>query len=234
MVILDALSYFIFVLALLSLSVPGNHESASGEAEATYGIRTALKLMIENKVILSTTVMFMTLNVGLGALTVFLPLISDRIAAGRPEVFGVLLGGMSLGEVISAWLAGSLVLNLTLGKRIVLAQTLSGLSLALLLVGPPAFWSAAIGLFLLGVFSAPLTIWAQTLRMQVIPPAMRGRTFAVLRTLMQGATPLGSALAGLLLPVLGIQLMIVLSSILVGGPGLVGLQSDALKRAGSD
>lgn len=80
--------------------------------------------------------------------------------------------------------------------------------------------------------SAPLTIWAQTLRMQVIPPEMRGRTFALLRTLMQGATPLGGALAGFLLPVLGMQLMIWLSSIVIGAPGLVGMQIKELRQAG--
>lgn len=168
-----------------------------------------------------------------GALTVFLPLVSDHIAAGSSEVFGALLGAMALGEVTSAWLAGSIVLNMSPGKRIALAQILSGLSLTLLLMGS-VLWAVAIGLFLLGFFSAPLTIWAQTLRMQVIPPEMRGRTFALLRTLMQGATPLGGALAGFLLPVLGIQVMIGLSSLIIGAPGLAGMQVTALKQAGSE
>jgi MFS family permease len=96
------------------------------------------------------------------------------------------------------------------------------------------FWAVASGLFLLGFFSAPLTIWAQTLRMQIIPVEMRGRTFALLRTLMQGATPLGGALAGFLLPVMGMQMMIGLSSIVIGGPGLVGMQIKELMKAGSE
>jgi hypothetical protein len=89
----------------------------------------------------------------------YLPLVSDRIAAGSSKVFGVLLGAMALGEVISAWLAGSLVLRMALGMRIALAQVLSGLSVILLVVDS-AFWATATGLFLLGFFSAPLTIWA--------------------------------------------------------------------------
>jgi MFS family permease len=78
------------------------------------------------------------------------------------------------------------------------------------------------GLALLGLFSAPLTIWAQTLRMQVIPEALRGRTFALLRTLMQGANPIGGMMAGWLLPLLGMSAMIGLSALLIGAPGLVG------------
>jgi MFS family permease len=103
----------------------------------------------------------------------------------------------------------------------------------LLLIGA-VFWAAAIGLFLLGFFSAPLTIWAQTLRMQVIPHEMRGRTFALLRTLMQGATPLGGALAGFLLPVLGTQMMIGLSALIIGAPGLAGMQTKELRQASGE
>jgi hypothetical protein len=62
---------------------------------------------------------------------------------------------------------------------------------------------------------------------------MRGRVFALLRTLMQGATPLGGALAGFLLPVAGIPLMVIGSALIVGLPGLAGMQVPELKRAGS-
>ncbi len=47
---------------------------------------------------------------------------------------------------------------------------------------------------LVGLLSAPMTVWAQTLRMRRIPPALHGRAFALLRTLMQGTLPLGSLL----------------------------------------
>lgn len=230
-VIFDALSYFIFVFALLFVTVREPEPSPYQQTNASYGIMDAVRLMTGNKVILSTTLMFMAANIGLGAMTVFLPLVSNQIAENSSQVFGVLLGVMAMGEVISAWLAGSLSLNITLGKRIALAQIFSGASLTFLLLGS-IFWSVAIGLFLLGFFSAPLTIWAQTLRMQVIPPDLRGRTFALLRTLMQGATPLGGALAGFLLPVMGIQMIIGLSSLMIGVPGLAGTQVEELRQAG--
>ena len=233
-IIFDALSYFIFAFTLLGISVPETEHLPSEKGLGSYGIMDAVRLMLNNKVILSTTLMFMAFNIGLGALTVFLPLLSDQISAGSSEVFGALLGAIALGEVISAWLAGSLVSKVTLGRRIALAQILSGLSLMLLLIRPAAFWVVAIGLFLLGFFSAPLTIWAQTLRMQVIPPEMRGRTFALLRTLMQGATPLGGALAGFMISVLGIQAIVGLSSLVIGLPGFAGMQTKELRQAGSE
>jgi MFS family permease len=130
---------------------------------------------------------------------------------------------MALGEVTSAFLAGSLTLRLPLGTLICFAQALSGVALALVLIGQSA-WLIGLGLALFGAFSAPLTIWAQTLRMQIIPERLRGRTFALLRTLMQSGSPLGGTLAGVLLPVLGIPAMIGLSALVVGVPGLLGYQ----------
>jgi MFS family permease len=229
-VIIDALSYFIFAIMLVGVSVDDAGHLSSAKGSDTFRIMDAVRLTTGNKVLLSTTLMFMAFNVGLGAISVYLPLVSDQIAAGSSEVYGVLLGAMALGEVISAWLAGSLVLNITLGTRIAIAQVLSGLSVILLLLGS-TFWAAAKGLFLLGFFSAPLTIWAQTLRMQIIPMELRGRTFALLRTLMQGATPLGGALAGFLLPIVGIPMMIGLSSLMIGAPGLAGMQTVELRQA---
>jgi MFS family permease len=232
-IILDAVSYFIFAITLFGISMREPEPSPQQQTNSSYGVMDAVRLMLGNKVILSTTLMFMAANVGLGAMTVFLPLVSNQIAEDSSQVFGMLLGALALGEVLSAWLAGSLSLTMPLGKRIAFAQILSGLSLLFLVAGS-SFGLAAIGLFLLGFFSAPLTIWAQTLRMQVIPPDLRGRTFALLRTLMQGATPLGGALAGFLLPIFGIPIIVGLSSLVIGSPGLAGLQIKELVSAAAE
>jgi hypothetical protein len=48
------------------------------------------------------------------------------------------------------------------------------------------------GFLVIGLFSAPMTVWAQSLRMSRIPGPLRGRGFAMLRTLMQATPPLGA------------------------------------------
>ena len=95
----------------------------------------------------------------------------------------------------------------------------------------PGVASAAAGLFLLGFFDSPLTIWAQTLRMAIIPPELRGRVFALIRLSIKGFGPVGSALAGLLLPVVGMTAMILISAAAIGLPGLAGLGVGPLRRA---
>jgi MFS family permease len=228
---IDAISYAAFALALLSIP---QHEGKPSLESVSAGrpsvqLRDAFQLLRTNKVLLSTTLMYMTFNVGLGFLVVWLPVLSDQLGGG-PKVYGLCLGAMSVGEVGGAFLAGSIEFPLSLGKLIALAQTLAGVSvLFVLLAGRTLFWILP-ALALLGLFSSPLTIWAQTLRMQIIPETLRGRTFALLRTLMQGTGPLASALAGVLLPVLGLSAMVGSSALLIGAPGLVGMRVKALQH----
>jgi MFS family permease len=230
-VIVDAVSYFAFALALARTRLADEPHEAHEAGGQTYHLRHAVQLLLKNRVLLSTTLMFMAFNIGGGALSVWLPILSDQVLGGGPRLYGALLGALALGEVVSALLAGGLALALSLGTLICLAQALSGASLGLVLAGQNA-WVVGLALALFGACSSPLTIWAQTLRMQIIPERLRGRSFALLRMLMQSGNPIGGALAGLLLPTLGLTAMISLSALVVGLPGLIGYRVRELRLAG--
>jgi MFS family permease len=229
--VVDALSYALFALALVRIHVLSEPIQSEQRGAKSYRLQDAVSLLAKNSVLLSTTLMFMTFNMGEGFLSVWLPLFADRVLRGGPELYGLLLGVMAGGEVVGSILAGSLTFPLSLGVLICLAQTLSGFSVSLVLLGPTLWWTV-MGLALLGLFSAPLTIWAQTLRMQIIPEQLRGRSFALLRTLMQSTGPLASGAAGMLLPILGIPVMIGVSAIFVGVPGLFGYGVKPLRLKG--
>jgi MFS family permease len=230
--VIDAFSYAVFALALsrvpASLGRPDRQNSSAGRHSVR--LRDAFSLVWSNQVLLATTLMYMTFNVGMGFLAVWLPILSASMGGGS-AVYGLCLGVMAVGEIASTLIAGSITLSLSLGTLICLAQTLAGSALLLVLAGRTLWW-VLVGLALLGLFNAPLTIWAQTLRMQIIPETLRGRTFALLRTLIQGTSPLAGALAGVLLPVLGMAGMIGSSALLIGAPGLVGARVKALRNAG--
>lgn len=231
-VVIDALSYAAFALALTRVHFLAEHNTKEkGAGKTTYRLKDAFSLLLQDKVLLATTLMFMVFNIGEGFLAVWLPLFSDRVLRGGPELYGVLLGALAAGEVAGSMLAGSLILPLSLGVLICIAQMLSGISLSILLLGPSTWWTIT-GLALLGAFSAPMTVWAQTLRMQIIPEQLRGRTFALLRTLMQSSGPLASAGAGVLLLAVGIPTMIGLSAILIGVPGVLGYGVKQLRLKG--
>lgn len=233
-VLIDALSYFAFALLLFQIPSSRGQSSSSTHQRDQYRLSDAFYLMLRNPILLSTTLMYLLANIGSGGLvSVWLPILADTVLGGGAGLFGLLLGVVAVGEVISAFIAGSVKLPFSTGTRICIAQVLTGLSLALLLIVPTHF-GALLSMFLVGFFSAPLTIWAQTLRMEIIPQGLRGRTFALLRTLMQSGNPLGGALAGWLLPLTSIPLMIGLSAALVSIPGLFGYAVKALRAAGRD
>ncbi len=227
--LIDALTYAIFAFALVrvrTIDVVGG----APRKVANSTLRDAFQLLAGNRVLLSTTLMYMSFNIGQGFLFVWLPVYSERTLGGGPQLYGLLLGGMAVGQMAASLLAGSIAIGLSLGTLICIAEVLSGAALLLLLASN--VWLALLGVTLHGVFTAPLTIWAQTLRMAIIPEHLRGRTFALLRMLMQGTNPLGGALAGLLLPALGIRVFIVLTTTVISAAGLSGSRVRELRDAG--
>jgi MFS family permease len=220
-VVIDTITYFAFALALMGVKLPQKEALPSAVTNTPYRLKDAVQLLLHNKILLSTTLMFMAFNLGFGLMFVWLPIYADRVLGGGVALYGILLGFIAAGEVISSILVGGLTFSLSLGVLICLAQFLAGVSLGLLFLKQETSW-VTVSLTLFGLFSAPLTIWAQTLRMQIIPETLRGRSFALLRTLMQSTNPVGGVIAGFLLPVVGIPAMISLSVVLIGTPGLLG------------
>ena len=221
--ILDSVSYGILILALLRITLPRPVlEAGPAISSAGYRLVDAVKLLVSNKILLSTTLMFMSFNLGEGFLSLWLPIFSSQLLDGGPGLYGLLLGALAVGQVGGSLISGSNMLaRYPLGRLICFSQIASGLSLLLLILGKNP-WLAAASLVLLGGFSGPLTVWAQTLRMHIIPSNMRGRTFALLRTMMQSTGPIGSLIAGFVFPLIGLFGCVDGSSVLIGLPGLLG------------
>jgi len=221
---LDAVSYGIFAAAPFTMRLQPQQEGRAARAggAAPYRMADAARLLLGNSVLLATTLMFMSFNAGAGFLSVWLPIDAAIIAPNHgAELYGILLTVIGVGETSGALVAGAIELRLSAGRLICFAQVLAGLGLALALVGRSAVWTAP-AVFLVGFFSAPMTAWAQTLRMRVIPAELRGRSFALLRTLMQASAPAFSAIGGGLMPLVGLPVMIALSVALIAVPGLAG------------
>jgi len=81
-----------------------------------------------------------------------------------------------------------------------------------------------------GISESSLTPWAQTIRMRLIPAALRGRVFALLRTLMQSTRPIGAIVGGFLLAGGDVTPALIALPLLVGVPGVIGLFLPALGR----
>ncbi len=226
-VMLDVVSYVLFALILfrLKLSLPAPVKRASAP------IGDAVRLLFGNPILIATTFMFLVYNIGTGSVPVWLPLHVEQTLGGGPELYGILLGIISVGQIGATLAIGQIGGRVRLGLGIALAQTLAGLVLLLVLLAPDATLTGAVFLAW-GIAAAPLTPWAQTLRMAIIPEAMRGRAFALLRMLMQSGRPVGGALAGFLLPAIGIAATVGLVGAMTVAGGIAGLLTKPLREAG--
>ena len=227
--LLDSISYFVFAAALVKVK-PRQAPSPRGSADSV-GLIVAARFVAKNPILRSTTLMYMVANIGGGLITVWLPIYADGLSSDGLRLYGILLGVIGMGEVLSSFLSGAIALPVTYGRGISFALILSGVSMGSIVLSPRVFLTI-LGLFLYGLLTGPLTIWAQTLRMRIIPEEMRGRVFALLRTMMQGAMPAGGALGGLLVPALGLGPAILITAGSLVVPGLLGLGVKELQQDG--
>lgn len=188
----DALSYVVMALSLASVT-PGRLRSTSPRSTRTKtSIAAIVGLAWRDPVLRDTTIMFALFNVGDGALLVFLPHRAVALGLGSGG-YGFLVAATTGGELIAATVLARRTWKHPLGASIAIAQAMTAGFVLLLLV--PSAVLTVVALLLVGVCSAPMTAWAQSLRMRRVEPEHHGRLFAVLRTTMQGTPPLGAILA---------------------------------------
>lgn len=220
--------FFAWSLARLPPQRPGPRTETARQTRAPLG--DAVRLLIGNAFLAATTLMFLVFNIGLGLVLVWLPVLAaTRLSAGATG-YGQLLAAFAAGQMAAAFAVGGAAPGGRFGLRICIAQTLAGLTVVVL-VPTQHMVTAAATLLLFGLMVAPLTVWAQTVRMGIVPSAMHGRTFALLRTLMQAGRPIGGATAGLVIVSSDLTPAILLSAALVGIPGLLGLAVRGVRDA---
>lgn len=191
----DAASYLVMALSLYSVR-DLKSSPAPPSAGVGAGFGPVLRIALTNRVLRDTTLMFALFNVGDGALLVFLPHRALQLGLGSGG-YGYLVAATTGGELLAATLLTRLTWRVPLPAAIIVAQVAAGLLAALLLVRSTAV--TVIALVAVGMCAAPMTAWAQSLRMRVVPPEAHGRLFALLRTTMQATPPAGAGLAALTL-----------------------------------
>jgi MFS family permease len=232
---IDAVTYGAFVVCLLALRLPVREaapavERAAGAdagAARDRGLGPAIGFIRRSPAILAITVMFMAANVGEGMLAVFLPVFARDILHAGAAGYGLLVSALTAGSLVGSVVVGGIHWGWPLGRSIAAAQLAFGAGVLAMIALPPLALAAAILAFV-GVCGSPLTIWAQTIRMRLIPEELRGRVFALLRTLMQSTPPVGGLAAGILLAGGAASAVAAIVAVVIGLPGAIGLVHPAL------
>jgi MFS family permease len=258
--VIDALTYFVFVACLLAMRGGARQEAGTApvhdqaqpvgvgpEAPAptpealvpatrpapstgtSKGLGPAIRFILSAPAIVAITLFYMSVNIAGGIVTVVIPLYVRDVLLGGSELFGLLLSVLTAGELIGLLVIGAVRWRWPLGRSIAWALFTSGLVILLWILRPPVVPLAVI-LFVWGALSSSLTPWAQTIRMRLIPPEMRGRVFALLRTSMQSTRPIGAVAAGLLIAGGDLTIAILAIGLLFAVPGLIGIWLPALGR----
>ena len=235
---IDALTYFVFVACLLAMRRGGQGETpepaseaeaGAASAPASKGLGPAVRFILGSAPIVAITLFYMSVNIAGGIVTVVIPLYVRDVLLGGPATFGLLLSVLTAGDLAGLLVVGAVNWHWPLGRSIAWALLSSGLVILLWLSEPPIAVLGAI-LFVWGALSSSLTPWAQTIRMRLIPPEMRGRVFALLRTAMQSTRPIGAIAAGFLVARGDLTVAILAVGLLFVVPGFIGVWLPALGR----
>ena len=158
-----------------------------------------------------------------------LPTYARDVLGGDAATYGLLASAFAGGALTGTLVVGAVAWRWPLGRSIAGAVCLTGLVFALLLPAPPL--PATVGILVLaGLAASSLTPWAQTVRMRLIPAALRGRVFALLRTLMQATPPVGALLAGAMLAGGEVAAVIAVIAAVITVPGAIAIAHPALGR----
>jgi MFS family permease len=228
----DAVTYLVFAACLLAMRRPRAPEEPVEDQLADLsggGLRPAFAFILGTPAIAAITVMFMLVNVAEGMLNVLLPIYAVEWLAAGAATYGILAASFTAGILIGSIAVGAIGWRRPLGRSIAAAQLLMGLAI-LLLLGPPGLLLAMIALVVAGLCGSSLTAWAQTIRMRLIPAEMRGRVFALLRTLMNTTPPIGGLMAGAMLATDQLGLVVLTMAAAVAIPAAIGLVHPALGR----
>jgi MFS family permease len=234
LVLADALSYLAFAAAMRTVrlrALPVD-DAGAGEgcraARARASLTAVIRFAATRPVLRTLTAMFALFNIAEGMLLVFLPHRSAAIGLGAGG-YGYLVAALTGGELAAASLLARRDWRRPLVPSILVGQLVAALVVVTLIV--PNQVSTIIAMIALGFVSAPMTAWAQTLRMREAPAAMHGRLFAVLRTVMQATPPAGAAVAAGLsgsgpAVVIGCAAAVMGVPVLLGAADLLGRNAD--------
>jgi predicted MFS family arabinose efflux permease len=197
--LLDAVTYFAFAALIARIRTPLGRPEPDPAAPERQGVgwTPAVRLVLRDRFLLFITASFAAFNVSAGALLVILPWLAKFEYASGPGILGLLLATGAVAELIGSLVSGAVRTSERQMVRVGLLQLLAGGSLLLLL--PRALPFVLLALVLNGILTSPMVVLAGVVRLTRTPNVLRGRAMTLMRTIMSGALPAGSALGGALL-----------------------------------
>ena len=226
---LNGLSFFIVVIALMTLRVP-KHVMSTEKRDLGRDLRGGLHYVRDNRLMLTLTLLVFVSTFLVWPLLTLLPAFATNVLTGLglPQTrLWVLMACQGLGAIVGALAIGSFGRFPHMGRTLLLVQIALGVLLASFALSRALPLSLilifASGMFFMALFSISFSLVQLT-----VPDELRGRVVSIYMVSLRGGGPLGGLAAGWLadkftapnvIAVNGVLLSLVALSLFVFGRG---------------
>ena len=193
----DAGTYLFFVLCILLMKnrLPKPEDSGDGPGILqNFGWGPVFQLLRRDVVLVGITASFALFNASMGMMRVAQSWLADDRLHGGATTLGVILGVSNGAGLIGSVMAGMIKPKDKQMRNIGIFQVVAGAGIAFMFL--PGLWAVLLAVGFSSMFSAPMTVSSQVIRVTRTPPELRGRMMTFMRTLMNSTSPAGSAIAG--------------------------------------
>ncbi|MFJ9568720.1 MFS transporter [Streptomyces bacillaris] len=225
--LLNAVSYLAAVAGLRRMRTSELHRSERPGGRG--GVLDGLRYVASRPDLLSPTVLVAVVSLAGLNFHLTLPLLAKTVFDADATSFGLLTASFAAGSLLAA-LAGTGRRGRPPARTVVVSALAFGL-LETAAGGAPGFTSAVVLLCLTG-FAAIYFAQAANHRIQLgSDPGYRGRVMALYTLILQGSTPVGALLVGLLAEELGARSGLVVGGLVATAAALVALVVERRRRA---
>jgi MFS family permease len=192
--LLNGLSYVAVVAALLAMRLPPQVPAKPPQHvlhELIDGFRYAFGSLPIREILM----LLALVNMAAMPLTVLLPVFATNVLQGGPDTLGLLTAAMGFGALLGALSLASRKSVLGLGRQIVWASAVFGLSLMAFSFSA-VLWLSMLLLVASGFAVMMETAASNTILQTIVDDDKRGRVLSFYAMAFLGTAPLGSLLAG--------------------------------------
>ncbi len=192
----DSATFVFSAIAISSMAVEGASPRETGHRDsARQELAEGLRFATSHPTVRTALLLEMGMMMGWGSINVLAVVIAEKLLAGGPTEYGLLLTAVGLGSLVGALMAGGIGNRIGLRRFFPLGFIVTALAIAGL-AGSKLLLPAAAGYFFAGVGRMAVEVAATTMYQKAVPDSLRGRVFSLRHMVTHLVVLVANQLAG--------------------------------------